>query len=126
MWRVALSFIVIILIVAFSFMTIEYLESSSNEILSVLDNISTLISEDNFEGAYIAMAEFYDMWERSVGFYKIIIGHNVIRQIDTSLAHATEYIILKDKSGSSSEISTLIYLIDDIYSSERLTIGNVF
>ena len=126
MWRIALSFSMIIIIITLSFLTVEYLEKSSNEMLSILDDVSTFISEDNFHEAYMSLAEFYDKWDRSVGFFKIIIGHTVIRQIETALANATENIILKNKSNSAAEISTLIYLVDDIYSSERMNIGNIF
>lgn len=122
--------IITILIIIFSgsIITQNYLNKSSNLLIAELDDIKKSIenNELNNEELIKKTEETYQKWEKTNEKWSVIILHDEIDLIETSLIKMKAEIKSGEIEDAMAEIETSIFLLNHIKEKEKTSLKNIF
>lgn len=128
--EVLIIIIIIVGIIGFNFLIQNYLESSSEDIVVKLEEVSNKlmeISENvNYEEIKKDISELESKWYDVEKIWMLILLHSDLDMIDRTFKNLFSYIDTKDFEGAYRTVKELKFLIEYIAEKDAFTIKNVF
>ena len=122
--------IIIILIIIFSgaIYTQKFLNSSSDLLVSKLENLKTSIENNKItkEEMKSKSDEIYGEWEDINEKWSVIVLHDEIDLIETSLIRMKSKIKTEKVEESMEDLDTSIFLLKHIKEKEKTSLKNIF
>ncbi|AGL03075.1 DUF4363 family protein [Desulfoscipio gibsoniae] len=118
--------VVLLLVLSFSFITLNKLESSANDMVAGLGGMEMAIAGDNWEYAGTGIAKVENLWNEHKSWWAMVIDHQEIDNISMSLARIKHYISMQDRVMASSELAVLKQLLVHIPEKEKVNLENIF
>lgn len=122
--------IILILIFGGSFITKKYLAKTTEEILSNLEDLKQdiVLQETNKDSKKIMEASdnIKEMWKKTSDMWGIIVLHNELDLIETSLIKMEASIKMGEYSEALEGIENSMFLINHINEKEKLSLKNIF
>lgn len=119
---------ILIIIVTGSIITQNYLKKTSNLIVTDLEDIKESIEnkELNNEELIKKAEKIYEKWEQTNEKWSVIILHDEIDLIETSLIKMKAEIKTGEIEDAMAEIETSIFLLNHIEEKEKTSLKNIF
>ena len=128
--EVLIIIIIIVGIIGFNFLIQNYLESSSEEIVVKLEEVSNKLMETsenvNYEEIKKDISELESKWYEVEKIWMLILLHSDLDMIDRTFKNLFSYIDTKDFEGAYRTVKELKFLIEYIAEKDAFTIKNVF
>ena len=121
----AVAFLALIIIFSSGFLVRHYLQKTSDELISMLDEIDSYVDNESWEEAYAKMSAINEAWDKKEKVWGMVINHHEIDNISISLKSALVYINLNDKIDSLASLSSLRHYIGHIPIMERMSPKNI-
>lgn len=122
--------IITILIIIFtgSILTQNYLNKTSNLIVTDLEDIKKNIENKDLSNEELIKKaeETYQKWEKTNEKWSVIILHDEIDLIETSLIKMKAEIKSEELEDAMAEIETSIFLLNHIKEKEKTSLKNIF
>lgn len=121
--------VLIILIIVFSgaIVTKNYLNSSSKVLINKLEELNNRLNEKVERKELIKLSEeIYNKWSEIEENWSIIVLHDELDLIETSLIGVKSYIRTEDDSKAINEIETSKFLLNHINEKEKINLKNIF
>ncbi len=122
--------IIIILIIIFggAYYTQKFLNDSSDYLVSQLESLKTGINEKNIteEEMQQISDEIYGEWIKTNKKWSIIILHDELDLIETSLIKMKSKITTGNINESIEDLDTSIFLLNHIKEKEKTSLKNIF
>ena len=122
--------IVIILIIVYlgAYYTQEFLNETSDMLVDKLEDLKENIQIKNISEDKLKMKidETYNEWKTINEKWSVIVLHNEIDLIETSLIHAKAKIETGNVEESMEDIDTSIFLLKHIKEKEKTNLKNIF
>ncbi len=124
--RVIYSMIIVfILMIAGSFSSYNYINSTTKNIVTHLENLEESIQNKKWNVAQEQMELTQSAWNKTKYWWTILLDHHEIDNIDLSTQRLKQYLKSQDTTLSLAEVSALELLFEHIADTETLTIRNV-
>mgnify|MGYP000904622942 CR=1 FL=1 len=121
-----ISLIIIIILIASSIFYSNLLEQKFNKIVLKIEDIMEKIYVEDWETAMIDIKDIRKDWEGMSDFWSVFIEHKELDNIQVSILKAEAYIAMSDELLTKAELSSLKFLVENIYLGEKLKLGNIF
>jgi len=121
-----MGIIMIVIIVIVIYSGISFLHDFSEDFNQTLAQAQSQYDLGNKEEAARKLDELKKTMDKSYTLLCIMLDHRDVTESEMSLLRLTEYVKTDDKILFNAECSALIARIDNIYTSEKLNISNVF
>jgi len=122
--------IIVILIIIFggALYTQNYLDNTSNNLVSKLENLKKDIENENKEQQELEKQtdEIYGEWENINEKWSVIVLHDEIDLIETSLIKMKSKIKAGNLDESMEDLDSSIFLLKHIKEKERTSLKNIF
>lgn len=121
-----ISIIIIILVIIFAadFIVINHLKTSTEVLSTKIEEINANI--DNKEKANGLIDELNEQWEKTNKTWSIIVTHQELDQIETSLLSAKISIENEEKNEALIELGKLNFLLEHINETQSFKLKNIF
>ncbi len=119
---VAIGFVLILL---FGIGTYMYVNTSANQLSGQLKIAESSIRSQNWGQAGEQLAYVEKSWDKSKGWWTILLDHQEIDNIDVSLKRLSQYVKSQGSTLALGEISALELLVDHIADKEAPNIKNI-
>jgi predicted negative regulator of RcsB-dependent stress response len=124
--KVIISVIIAIAIfVGFALWTQHTLDSSSKALAQHLDKLELSVKDNNWGHAANEVKALQQTWSKTKNLWQILINHEEVDNIDSTLAKVKQLVGLKEKADSLSEIAVLKLFVLHIPNKESLSIVNI-
>ena len=125
-----ITIIIIILIIIFggALYTQKYLNNTVNVLVGKLEDLKTAIEENKRgeEELNQKSDDIYGEWEKINEKWSVIVLHDEIDLIETSLIRMKSKIKTGDIEGSVEDLDTSIFLVKHIREKEKTSLKNIF
>ena len=121
-----ISSIIILICLVTGILLYNYIEDTSEEYSSTIDEIKDLVSDENWTKAMDKLDILNKNWDKTEQFWKIIIEHQELDNIDEYFVSVNEYISEEEKPHALAELSILQFYIKHILEKEQLNLQNIF
>lgn len=122
--------IIIILIIIFSgaIYTQRFLDNTSDLLVSKLENLKHGIEDNNINEEEMSQKtdEIYGEWENINEKWSVIVLHDEIDLIETSLIRMKSKIQINKIEDSMEDLDTSIFLLKHIKEKEKTNLKNIF
>jgi len=122
--------IIFILIIIFggALYTQKFLNNTSDMLVSKLENLKTDLQNENEEKYILEKQtdEIYREWEDINGKWSVVVLHDEIDLIETSLIRMKSKIKTGSLDESMEDLDTLIFLLKHIKEKEKTRLKNIF
>lgn len=121
-------FIILIIIVGGVIYTNNYLNDSSQKMVSMLEDLKQKVGhkENNMEELKTEVEKVYDEWENTEKKWAFIVLHSELDLIETSFVKMKAQIEEGELKKSMEEIETSIFLVNHISEKEKFCLKNIF
>lgn len=121
-------FIILVVIIGGAMYTNNYLNYSSEILLSQINNIKQKIIQDNQNVEYIKedAQKLYNEWINIKRKWAFIVMHSELDLIETSFVKMKAQIEIGELDKSMEEIETSIFLVNHIKDNEKFCLRNIF
>ena len=121
-------FIILIIIVGGAIYTNNYLNDSSQKIVSMLEDLKQKVGhkENNMEELKTEVEKVYNEWENTEKKWAFIVLHSELDLIETSFVKMKAQIEEGELKKSMEEIETSIFLVNHISEKEKFCLKNIF
>ncbi len=121
-------FIILIIIVGGAIYTNNYLNDSSQKMVSMLEDLKQKVGhkENNMEELKTEVEKVYDEWENTEKKWAFIVLHSELDLIETSFVKMKAQIEEGELKKSMEEIETSIFLVNHISEKEKFCLKNIF
>lgn len=126
MKQIIAIFIIILLFIGLSMYTNFYLETSSQNIVSHIDNIETFCRHQDWNSINKELQLVNDKWENTKTIWSMLIEHDEVDKIESSLSKVSKYIESKNTSEILAENSNLKVMVKHIPQTYFLNLENIF
>lgn len=130
MREVIIILIIIIIIVLSAYYTQNFLNNSSDLLVSKLEDLKSYIEENDIveyrEELSIKTDEIYENWEEINEKWSILVLHDEIDLIETSLIRMKSKIKVGSIEESVEDLDTSIFLLKHIKEKEKTSLKNIF
>jgi len=106
--------------------SIKYLNTVSQNLSELNDEIEQNINDENWEEAYKITIEYTEKWQSYSKKIKLFLDHQEIDNIETELWQLPQYIKEKSKDEALASVYVLKYLLNHIADIEKIKIENIF
>ena len=124
------TIIIIILIIIFggAIYTQKYLNDTVNVLVGKLEDLKTTIEENKISEEELEQKsdDIYGEWEKINEKWSVIVLHDEIDLIETSLIRMKSKIKTGDIEGSMEDLDTSIFLVKHIREKEKTRLKNIF
>ena len=119
---------ILIIIFAGSIITQMYLNKTSALLIDKLENIKSDIENEKFDREKVSKKaeEMYSEWEKINEKWSVIILHDEIDLIETSLTKMKAEIKSGEIKDVMAELDTSIFLLNHIKEKEKTSLKNIF
>ena len=125
-----ITIIIIILIIIFgvAIYTQKYLNDTVNVLVGKLEDLKTSIEENKTGEKELNQKsdDIYGEWEKINEKWSVIVLHDEIDLIETSLIRMKSKIKTGDIEGSMEDLDTSIFLVKHIKEKEKTCLKNIF
>ncbi len=121
----AVAFLALLIIFASAFLVRHYLQKTSDQLISMLDEIDGFVDKGSWDEAYAKMNDIDEAWEKKEKVWGMVINHHEIDNISISLKSALIYIDLNDEVDSLASLASLRHYIGHIPIMERMSLKNI-
>ena len=125
-----ITIIIIILIIIFggAIYTQKYLNDTVNVLVGKLEDLKTAIEENKTGEQELNQKsdDIYGEWEKINEKWSVIVLHDEIDLIETSLIRMKSKIKTGDIEGSMEDLDTSIFLVKHIKEKEKTSLKNIF
>lgn len=118
--------LVLLLFLGFAWWNHSLLSSNSKEIGLHLSRLEKSVRNNQWENAHQELKSLEERWDRMKNKWQVLIDHQEVDNIGSSLVKVKEWVISNAKDDSLVEISNLRFYILHIPVKNRLSITNVF
>lgn len=125
----SLIIIIIICVVGFNFFIQNYLEDSSKDFISQLDELSEkLLEKDNIDYDAIKkeVDELEKKWYDVEGMWMLIILHSELDKVDAAFKELRATLDIEDLDNSYVNIKKLEFLIESVTKKDLFELKNIF
>ena len=121
-------FIILIIIVGGAIYTNNYLNNSSQKMVSMLEDLKQKVGhkENNMEELKTEVEKVYDEWENTEKKWAFIVLHSELDLIETSFVKMKAQIEEGELKKSMEEIEASIFLVNHISEKEKFCLKNIF
>lgn len=128
MKEVVIIISILIIIFTGSIVTQRYLNKTSDLLVDELEEIKKNIENNDFNEKELAKKteEMYEKWEKTNAKWSIIILHDEIDLIETSLIKMKAFIKTGEIEECMAELDTSIFLLNHIKEKEKTSLKNIF
>ena len=126
MKAIAIVILVISLIFFGSYISANFLTSSSNDVIISLNSLEKIVRDGKWDNTNNGISSVNNKWKQIKNKWAVLLDHQEIDNIEISLSKMNEYVKARALSQSLAEISSLKLLIGHIPEKEALSLGNVF
>lgn len=124
--RIVLSTLLITVLFCFlAFYSVDYLEKSAQEMISLLNQVEGAIIEADWASAEEKLNNFQAAWEKNSIIWDILVEHQEIDNINISIAHIYSYVKGEELTECYGEIKALYIYLGHIPKKEKLTVKNL-
>lgn len=125
-----ITIIIIILIIIFgaAIYTQKYLNDTVNVLVGKLEDLKTTIEENKISEEELEQKsdDIYGEWEKINEKWSVIVLHDEIDLIETSLIRMKSKIKTGDIEGCMEDLDTSIFLVKHIREKEKTSLKNIF
>ncbi len=115
----------LLLILIFNICYVNFLQSSGEELVAILNNIEEAVDQGQHEKALALSFEFEENWSRVSKIYGAFLRHIEMNTIETSQNIAFGYLENKEYIFYKVESGNLKFLIQSVYDTERAALKNI-
>lgn len=126
MKKLIVSMVIFISIIASGLLIIRYFKNTSRNLTYEIENISSLVRENNWEDAKSNIKILQKNWDKTENIWAFLTDHIEIDNIEMSMIKSAQYIESKNTSLSLAELENLKYMVDHIYEKELFNLMNIF
>lgn len=128
MREILIILVILIIIICGAIFTQEYLNNTSNMIVSGLENLKYSIEQGNVPNQELMKKseEIYKNWDNMNKQWSNIILHEEIDLIETALIRMKSKIKTGQLDESLEDIDTSIFLVNHINEKEKTSLKNIF
>lgn len=118
-------FIIVLLLSGGSLISYQYIETSTQALVTPLETVEQSISTRKWEVAQKELSTTQLRWDKNKTWWPIILDHQEIDTIDISIKRLEKYLEAQDVPLSLGEVSALKLLVDHISDSAKFNLRNV-
>ncbi|MFA5536494.1 MAG: DUF4363 family protein [Bacillota bacterium] len=126
MRTIIFTFTLLVGIIVFSWFTLSYLEDTSQEMLSLVDSLEKIVTNENWAAAEKPLKSISSLWEKVEKRWTIILNHSETDEIELTVAKLKSYIKSEELGDSLAELSALKFLLQHIPGKHHLQLHNIF
>lgn len=121
-------FIILIIIIGGAVYTNNYLNNSSQKLVSMLEDLKQKVEQnsDNIEDLKTDVDNVYNEWENTEKKWAFIVLHSELDLIETSFTKMKAQIEEGEVNRSIEKIETSIFLVNHISEKEKFCLKNIF
>lgn len=117
--------VVLLLVLAVSFATLDKLNSTAKELVEDFDGLEEAIATGNWAAAGHDVEELARKWNQHKDWWAIVIDHREIDNIEMSLIRIGQYICMQDRALAAGELAVLKQLLEHIPEKEKVNLKNI-
>jgi len=122
--KIVLVLLITTIFIIFSIYSVNYLEKSSEELITQLVVVEKAIKQKEWHKAQGELEQFRRNWEKAKFMWSILIDHREIDNIEVSIAHIGSYLSTQNLSEISAEIKGLYLFLKHIPETEKISLEN--
>ena len=126
MKQIILIISILIIIIGGAIYASTYITKTSNELTGKLEELKQQINSDDEDKAKQKANEIYDDWEKVSKGWSIIVLHNELDLIETSLVSMKANIETGEKNKAIEDLDKSVDLLNHIVEKETLSLKNIF
>ncbi|MGI6553360.1 MAG: DUF4363 family protein [Bacillota bacterium] len=126
MRALAIIFLLSVLVVGLSLLTLQYLHISAENLIQEITIAQQQIEAGNWTLAQEQLENFAHSWNKIQQKWTIFLNHQEIDQIDLALARLLSFSKACDYNQSLAELAALKLLLSHIPEKENLNLPNIF
>lgn len=121
-------FIILIIIIGGAIYTNNYLNNSSQKMVSILEDLKQKVGNEanDIEELKTEVEKVYNEWESMEKKWAFVVLHSELDLIETSFVRMKARIEEGELNKSMEEIETGIFLVDHISEKEKFCLKNIF
>lgn len=120
------TLILLIGIVGLSWYTLSYLDNSSQEMLTLINNLENNIKSESWSDTEIPLKDIVSRWDKVEKSWTIVLDHRETDEIELTLARLKSFINSQEQGDALAELSALRFLLEHIPGKEKLLLRNIF
>lgn len=120
------SAIILIIVLSLTLVNIEYINSFTAEIVSVVQFAENDASSENWADAEKKAEKASSMWHSHDSYTHVFLGHKDIDATSDAFYSFLEKIYSHDAGGAKAAADLLTHHLSDIGNMEKIKIGNIF
>ncbi len=128
MKQIIIMIIILIIIFGGAWYSQKFLDDTTNKIVSKLENLKTDVEDtkENNEKLKQKTDEIYGEWKDISEKWSVIVLHDELDLIETSLIKVKSKIKIGNLDESMEDIDTSIFLLKHIKEKEKTSLKNIF
>ncbi len=128
MKQIIIMIIILVIIFAGAWYVQKFLNDTSYELVSKLEEIKTGLEKANIEEEKLKQKsdEIYEKWKNMSEKWSIIVLHDELDLIETSLIKVKSKIEVGNLEESMEDVDTSIFLLEHIKEKEKTSLKNIF
>lgn len=123
---ISFTVILTILVIGFSWSSLKYLQTSSDEILRQLEAIEHQVHGEQWQEAQQSLAGIIAYWNEINIKWKFLIDHREIDEIEMTVARLQSAFQTREQNNALTELSVLRFYLRHIPAKESLLLRNIF
>lgn len=115
-----------ILVIGFSWYSMEYLHFSSEKILQQLNALEKQIENEDWQEAQQSLTGITDFWNELHKYWKLLVDHRETDEIEIAITRLKSAFRAKEQGDALAELSVLRFYLEHIPAKEQLLLRNIF
>ena len=117
--------VIVVLLLGGSLTSHRYIQTTTQSLEARLETIEDSISAQKWEFAQKELNTAQQRWDKNKLWWSILLDHQELDTIELSMRRLEKYIATQNGSLSLGEVSSLKLLVDNIFSSDKLSLRNI-
>lgn len=126
MKRFVAMIIALVLLLTISFLWEGHINRESDRLMGLLEKATLQLENGDFDACEEEMVNFLVQWERISGFWKTLVDHEHVDEVDVSYSRTLKYIQNHEKTHALAEMAVLKSNVRAIPSIFQFCIENLF
>ena len=126
MKRVIFAFILMLTVIFFNSFCLYTVEKTNDEVYEKLDSITLSTESGKLEKTALECENFADYWNKKSRILCLIVRHDPLDRMSSSVACLCSYARYSDLSELSAELGRCRSIMDEITDAERPLLRNIF
>jgi len=126
MKRALIAFIILCIILTFCIIDAEYMRTTGEKMLSMMDELYILCQKGNLDNIAKLADDIDNYWEKCKPFYSVLNHHEELEQADSGIKTICEYALIGDTEPLRAELAATRSVIENIINMHIISFENVF